>query len=205
MYNYVVDFSVATTQAQDQVESRLLLDVVIRERTAIFELLAGKDESLLIRGNAFLVLDLGLHILDGVRGLDIKSDGLASQRLDENLHATAETEDQVKGALLLNVVVAQSATVLKLLSSEDEALLVGRDALLVLNFGLDVLNRVGSLDVEGDCLAGESLNEDLHVDLFVLVLINNCRQGPAFIIFDISIFEYEFGPDLRLNDRWPVE
>ena len=169
----------ATTQAQDQVESRLFLDVVIRECTAILELLAGKDESLLIRGNSFLVLDLGLHILDGVRGLNIKSDGLASQRLDENLHATAETEDQVKGALLLNVVVAQSATVLKLLTSEDEALLVGRDALLVLNFGLDVLDRVGSLDVEGDRLAGESLNEDLHCWLIVFVLINNKRQWSA--------------------------
>ena len=32
-----------TTQAQDQVESRLLLDVVIRESTAILKLLAGED------------------------------------------------------------------------------------------------------------------------------------------------------------------
>ena len=33
-----------------------------------------------------LVLDLLLHILDGVAGLDIKSDGLASEGLDEDLH-----------------------------------------------------------------------------------------------------------------------
>ena len=179
MLNYTIDYSVASTQAQDQVESRLLLDVVIRESAAILELLARKDEPLLVRGNTLLILDLGLHILDGVRGLNIKSDGLASQRLDENLHATAQAEHEMESALLLNVVVAQGATVLKLLSSEDEALLIGRDALLVLNFGLDVLDRVGSLDVEGDRLAGESLNEDLHCWLIVFVLINNSRQWSA--------------------------
>ena len=179
MLNYTVDYSVASTQAQDQVESRLLLDVVIRESAAILELLARKDEPLLVRGNTLLILDLGLHILDGVRGLNIKSDGLASQRLDENLHTTAEAEDQVQGRFLLDVVVAESPAVLKLLTSEDEALLVGRDALLVLNFGLDVLDRVGSLDVEGDRLAGESLNEDLHCWLIVFVLINNKRQWSA--------------------------
>ena len=33
-----------------------------------------------------LVLDLGLHSLDGVGGLDLESDGLASQSLHEDLH-----------------------------------------------------------------------------------------------------------------------
>jgi len=60
------------------VESRLLLDVVIRKGTAILELLAGEDKSLLVGRNAFLVLDLGLHVLDGVGLLNIKSDSLAS-------------------------------------------------------------------------------------------------------------------------------
>jgi hypothetical protein len=41
---------------------------------------------------------------------------------------TTETEDQVESRLLLDVVVAQSATVLKLLASKDQALLVGRNA-----------------------------------------------------------------------------
>ena len=44
--------------------------------------------------------------------------------------------------LLLNVVVGQSATVLELLPGKDETLLVGRDALLVLDLGLDVVNSV---------------------------------------------------------------
>ena len=48
----------------------------------------------------------------------------------------------MKGArgLLLNVVVAQGASILQLLSSEDQTLLVGRDPLLVLDFGLDIFD-----------------------------------------------------------------
>lgn len=42
-------------QAQDQVQRRLLLDVVVRERAAILELLAGEDQTLLIRGDTLLV------------------------------------------------------------------------------------------------------------------------------------------------------
>ena len=47
-------------------------------------------------------------------------------------HPTPEPEDQVQGALLLDVVVGQSAPVLQLLPSEDQPLLVRRDAFLVL-------------------------------------------------------------------------
>jgi len=61
------------------------------------------------------------------------------------LHATTEAEDQVERALLLDVVVGQRAAILKLLSSEDKTLLIGRDALLVLNFLLDVVDGVRRL------------------------------------------------------------
>jgi hypothetical protein len=37
--------------------------------------------------------------------------------------------------------------------------LVRRDALLVLDLGLDVINRVGGLHLEGDCLSSERLRE----------------------------------------------
>jgi hypothetical protein len=47
-----------TTEAEDQVESGLLLDVVVRESAAIFELLSGEDETLLVRRNSFLVYSL---------------------------------------------------------------------------------------------------------------------------------------------------
>ena len=69
------------------------------------------------------------------------------------LLATAEAEHKVEGRLLLDVVVRESAAVLELLAGEDQALLVGRDALLVLDLGLDVVNRVRRLNLEGDGLA----------------------------------------------------
>jgi len=60
-----------------------LLDVVVREGATILELLASENETLLVWGNALLVLDLALHIVDGVRGLDLEGDGLARQGLNE--------------------------------------------------------------------------------------------------------------------------
>src|ERR1700722_4679214 len=79
-------------------------------------------------------LDLLLDVLDGVRRLDVQSDGLAGQGLDEDLHAaaTAQTQNQVQGRLLLDFVVGQGAAILQLLASEDEALLIRGNALLVL-------------------------------------------------------------------------
>ena len=65
-------------------------------------------------------------------------------------------------ALLLTVGVAQRAAVLEHLAREDEALLLRRHALLVLNLGLDVFDRVRRLDVERDFLACQRLYEDLH-------------------------------------------
>jgi len=62
-------------------------------------------------------------------------------------------------AYLLDVVVRESATVLELLSRKDQTLLVRGDALLVLDLGLDVLDRVGRLDLEGDGLARKGLDE----------------------------------------------
>ena len=67
-----------TTKAENQVKSRLLLDIVIGKSATVLKLLAGEDQSLLIRRNTLLVLDLGLNIVDGIAGLDLKGDGLAS-------------------------------------------------------------------------------------------------------------------------------
>lgn len=71
----------------------LLLNVVVRERASILELLASKDQALLIGRDAFLVLDLRFHVVDRVGRLDLQRDSLASERLDEDLHATTQTED----------------------------------------------------------------------------------------------------------------
>lgn len=48
--------------------------------------------SLLVWGDALLVLGLGLDVVDGIRGLDLKGDGLSSESLDEDLHTTTEVE-----------------------------------------------------------------------------------------------------------------
>ena len=154
--------SEATTEAEHQVESRLLLDVVVRKSAAILKLLAGEDKALLIGRDALLILNLSLHVVDSVGGLDLKSDGLSSESLHEDLHTTAETEDEMESGLLLDVVVGEGATVLELLSSEDEALLIRGNTLLVLDLCLHVVNGVRGLDLEGDGLAGEGLDEDLH-------------------------------------------
>jgi hypothetical protein len=43
----------AAAQAEHKVQRRLLLDVVVRERAAVLELLSGEDEALLVRGDAW--------------------------------------------------------------------------------------------------------------------------------------------------------
>ena len=50
------------TQPQHQVQRRLLLDAVVGQRPAVLELLAREDQPLLVRRDALLVLDLGLHL-----------------------------------------------------------------------------------------------------------------------------------------------
>jgi hypothetical protein len=96
-----------TTQAQHQVEGGLLLDVVVRQGPAVLQLLAGEDQTLLVRGNSLLVytfifvrakigllytcvcmrtLDLGLDIVNGIRRLHLEGDSLPRKGLDEDLH-----------------------------------------------------------------------------------------------------------------------
>jgi len=151
-----------TTETENKVEGRLLLNVVVRKSATVLELLAGENETLLVGRDTFLVLDLRLHVVDGVGRLDLQSDGLTREGLDEDLHTTTETEDEMESRLLLNVVVRKSATVLKLLAGEDETLLVGRNTFLVLDLGLDVVDGVRRLHLKGDGLAREGLDEDLH-------------------------------------------
>ena len=152
----------ATSESENQMEGGLFLDVVVRKGSAVLKLLSGEDESLLIWWDSFLVLDLGLDVLNGVCWLDIEGDGLTGEGLDEDLHTSSKSKDQVKGGLLLDVVVGESSSILKLLSSEDESLLIWWDTFLVLDLSLDVLNGVCWLDIEGDGLSSEGLDEDLH-------------------------------------------
>lgn len=58
-----------------------LLDVVVGQCAAILQLLSREDQSLLVRWDAFLVLDFGFDIVDCVARFDLEGDGLARQGL----------------------------------------------------------------------------------------------------------------------------
>ena len=64
----------------------ILLDGIVLEGAVVLELLAGEDEALLIWWDSLLVLDLRLDVVYGIRGLNLKGDGLAGESLDEDLH-----------------------------------------------------------------------------------------------------------------------
>jgi len=68
----------------------------------------------------------------------------------------------MKSRLLLDVVIGKSSSILKLLSGKDQSLLVWGNSLLVLDLSLDVLNGVAGLNLKGNCLSSEGLDEDLH-------------------------------------------
>ena len=60
---------------------------------------------------------------------------------------------------LLNVVIRKGSTVLELLSGKDKSLLVRRNTLLVLDLGLNVVDGIGRLDLEGDGLSSQARKE----------------------------------------------
>ena len=141
----------------------LFLDVVVGQSSVVFKTLASEDEPLLVGRDAFLVSDLLFHVVDGVGALHVNGDGLACERLDEELHASSQSENKVDCALLPDVVVRQSSHVFQPLASEDQSLLVGGDALLVLDLGLHVGDGVRGLHVKCDGLASQCFHKQLHV------------------------------------------
>merc|ERR1712042_116684 len=140
----------ATTETKDKVKGRFLLDVVVREGASIFKLFASKDQPLLIWGNAFLILDFGLDIFNGIRWFNLKSDGLASQGLNKNLHTSSQSEYQMQSRLLLDVVVRKGAAILKLFAGKDQPLLIWGNAFLILDLSLDIFNGVRWFNLKGD-------------------------------------------------------
>ena len=55
-------------------KGRFLLNVVITQGTTVFELFTGENETLLIRRDTFLILDLLLDIVNGVRAVFINDE-----------------------------------------------------------------------------------------------------------------------------------
>merc|ERR1712113_684694 len=78
------------------------------------------------------------------------------------LGTSSEPQHKMERDLLLDVVVAQGPSILELLTSEDQPLLIRGDSLLILDFGLNILDGVTRLNLEGDCLTREGFDKDLH-------------------------------------------
>ncbi len=88
-----------TPEAKDEVKGGLFLDVIIAKGPPILELFAGENEPLLLRRNPLLILDLRLDILDCVIGVDVESNGFASERFHKDLHVgtSPQTKHQMEG------------------------------------------------------------------------------------------------------------
>ena len=78
---------------------------------------------------------------------------------------------------LLDVVVAQSTSILQLLACEDQALLIRWDSLLVLDLRLDIVDRVARFDLERDGLSREGLDETIQICVSVLQVHVVCSSG----------------------------
>merc|ERR1719378_86853 len=153
----------SSTQSKNKVESGFLLDIVVRKRTSIFQLFTSEDQPLLLRWNSFLVLNLRFDVGNRIIGLNVQGDSLSGQRLHEDLHSSSsQSEHEMEGRFLLDIIIRKGSSILKLLSGEDQALLLRGNAFLVLDLCLDICDGVIRLDIQGNGLARKGLDEDLH-------------------------------------------
>jgi len=68
----------------------------------------------------------------------------------------------MQGGFFQNVIVLQCPTIFQLLSSKYQALLVRRNAFLILQLLLHALNRVVWIHFQSQRLASKCLHKDLH-------------------------------------------
>ena len=106
-----------------------------------------------ITKSAYLLIALVLSSESSSSGLD----------LDDTSASSSKSKNEMKGGLLLDVVVSEGSAILELLTGEDKSLLVRGDSLLILDLSLNVVDGIGSLDIKSDGLSGQSLYEDLHI------------------------------------------
>jgi|FLMP01.1.fsa_nt_emb hypothetical protein len=67
-------------------KSGLFLDVVICQCSAVLQLFTSEYQSLLVRWNAFFVLNLRLDVFNGITGFDVQRDSFSSKSFDKDLH-----------------------------------------------------------------------------------------------------------------------
>jgi hypothetical protein len=72
--------------AIERVQSRFILNIAVHQILPLLQLLVIDKQQLLIRRDAFLLLDLSLDIGEGVRALPLKQDGIAGGALNEDIH-----------------------------------------------------------------------------------------------------------------------
>ena len=143
-------------------ESWFLLNIVVSQSSSVFQLLSSENESLLVWENSLFVLDLSLDIFNWIRLFNVQGNGFSSQSLDENLHTSSQSKNQVESWFLLNIVVSKGSSVFQLLSSEDKSLLVWGNSLFVLDLGLDIFDWIRLFNIQSDGFSGQSLDENLH-------------------------------------------
>lgn len=151
-------------ETQDQVNDRLLLYVAGQQWTAITQRFSGEDQTLLVPREAIL-RDRRLNILDPVIRFDFQR---AIDDLYQDLHTVAETQDQVKSRLLANVVGQQGAA--ERFTGEGQTL-VRRNALLLLDLGIHMLDYISRFDFQSDG-ANDGINRDLKTRILGAI---DCR------------------------------
>ena len=107
-------------------------------------------------------LERSLQIVDRVGGFYLQCDGLAGERLHEDLYAVAEVQPPVKRALLMDAVLRRRAAVLEQPVVQVQALLLGANTLFVMDLSLHIVDCVGRFNVNCEGLAGGGLHVCLH-------------------------------------------
>ena len=125
-------------------------------RSGYDHLLTAFQQSLLIWWDAPFILDLCFDIFNWVAGLYFKRDHFSTICF----HANTKQDG---GWILFGCCSHSVCTaIFQLFTGENQSLLVGWDTLFVLDFCLDIFDRVAWFDFKCDCLACEGLDENLH-------------------------------------------
>lgn len=66
------------------------LNIVVCQCASVLKLFSSEDESLLIRRNTLLILNLLLNVLNAVGRLHLNGDSLPRERFDKDLHFSLE-------------------------------------------------------------------------------------------------------------------